>query len=70
MAFWDQITWVEFEEIIDDSTVAVLPVGSVEQHGMHLPLGLDYLIVDELSKKLVMKANKLGLRIIKLPSIP
>ncbi|MCS7107849.1 MAG: creatininase family protein [Sulfolobales archaeon] len=70
MVFWDQITWVEFEELVDSSTVALLPIGSVEQHGMHLPLGLDYLIVDEISRKLVVKANNLGFKVIKLPSIP
>ncbi len=70
MPFWDLITWVEFKEVVDEHTVAVLPVGSVEQHGPHLPLGLDYLIVDELARRLVERASTLGIKVIKLPSIP
>ncbi len=70
MSFWDLMTWKEFEDFVDDSTVAVLPVGSVEQHGTHLPLGLDYLIVDELARKLVEVAGSSGVKVIKLPPIP
>ncbi|MEM0361529.1 MAG: creatininase family protein [Sulfolobales archaeon] len=70
MSFWDLITWVEFEETVDDSTIALLPVGSIEQHGLHLPLGLDYLIVDELAKRFVERVRSSGIKVIKLPPIP
>lgn len=29
-----------------DGAVAVLPIGAVEQHGDHLPLGTDFLLVE------------------------
>jgi len=70
MPSWDLMTWKEFESFIDNSTVAILPVGSVEQHGPHLPLGLDYLIVDELCRRLVVRAEGEGLKVVKLPPIP
>ncbi|RFA97622.1 creatininase family protein [Pyrobaculum aerophilum] len=39
---WAELTWPEFERA--DKKVAVLPVGVVEAHGIHLPLGTDALM--------------------------
>ena len=36
------MTWPEVEEFLERSDMVILPVGSVEQHGPHLPLGTDY----------------------------
>jgi len=36
------MTWVEFEEALERSNMALIPVGSIEQHGKHLPLGTDF----------------------------
>jgi len=43
MKVWLQdMTWEEVEEALDRSgNVAIIPVGSTEQHGKHLPLGTD-----------------------------
>ena len=35
------LTWPEVAALPAD-TVAVLPLGSIEQHGPHLPLSTDY----------------------------
>lgn len=40
-----------------DYTTAVLPIGAVEQHGSHLPVGTDTLIASELAR---MVAERLG----------
>lgn len=37
--------------------IAVIPVGSIEQHGPHLPISTDSDIVTEISKKLCQKKN-------------
>ena len=37
------LTWPEVVALPPD-TVAVLPLGSIEQHGPHLPLSTDYVI--------------------------
>lgn len=37
----NDITMTEFEEGLKRTLVAILPVGSVEEHGAHLPLGTD-----------------------------
>jgi creatinine amidohydrolase len=41
---WWDLTTVDFAGLDRERTVAVLPVGAVEQHGPHLPVGVDALI--------------------------
>src|SRR5690606_6397316 len=43
MAFhiWSELSAPDLRTIVDDATVALLPVGAVEQHGPHLPLNTD-----------------------------
>ncbi len=38
---YEKLTWPEINEAIAQEKVIVLPVGSVEQHGFHLPLDVD-----------------------------
>lgn len=44
---------------ITKTKVAVIPVGSIEQHGPHLPLSTDSDIVTEVAKRLTEKKNYL-----------
>lgn len=37
--------------------VAVLPVGAIEQHGSHLPVGTDAIIAQEISSRLAKRLN-------------
>lgn len=45
---------------------AILPIGSIEQHGPHLPLGTDWIVVQEVAKRV---AGKLGACYL-LPALP
>lgn len=45
---------------------AILPIGSVEQHGPHLPLGTDWIIAKEIAKRVAEKLGDCYL----LPAIP
>ena len=38
---YEKLTWPEINEAIAQKKVVVLPVGSVEQHGYHLPIDVD-----------------------------
>jgi len=38
---YEKLTWPEINDAIDLGKVCLLPVGSVEQHGPHLPLDVD-----------------------------
>jgi len=46
-----ELTWVDAQEAFQKSKLAVVPVGSIEQHGPHLPVGTDYIIGDYLGKR-------------------
>lgn len=47
----EEITMPAFEAGLKQTRSAILPVGSVEEHGAHLPLGTDTVHVYELAKK-------------------
>ena len=42
-------TWPELGEALADASVALVPLGSTEQHGPHLPLATDHLIAEALA---------------------
>ena len=44
--FWAELTTRDFAQLDPARTVAVLPLGATEQHGPHLPLGVDQVLVD------------------------
>ena len=44
--FWADLTTRDFAALDPARTVAVLPLGATEQHGPHLPLGVDTRLVD------------------------
>jgi creatinine amidohydrolase len=39
--WWTDMTWRDFQRAEMDQVIAVLPVAAVEQHGPHLPVGVD-----------------------------
>ena len=51
----EEISWQEFEEKKVD--VAIIPVGSVEQHGYHLPLGTDSYVAKFLAEEAAEKSG-------------
>ena len=40
----------EFEGIDPDTSIAILPTAAIEQHGPHLPVGTDTLIMEGMLK--------------------
>jgi creatinine amidohydrolase len=50
---YEEFTWPEIREAVAQNRVAVLPVGTVEQHGPHLPLVTDVLTASEMSRRAV-----------------
>lgn len=39
--YWQDLTATEIQRCVSDRTVALLPLGAIEQHGPHLPLSTD-----------------------------
>lgn len=64
MELW-RMSWPEAREALSAAPVALLPVGSTEQHGMHLPLGTDWLTAQEIARR----ASARGPWLV-LPTIP
>ena len=56
MTLMANMTWYEFNER-KDKDVVILPVGSVEQHGPHLPLFTDTIISEGFANLLADKVN-------------
>ncbi len=44
--FWAEMTWTEFRDADMAEAIAILPVAAVEQHGPHLPVGVDTFIME------------------------
>ena len=44
-------TWTDLPSYFDTESLALVPIGSTEQHGPHLPEGTDHLIADALARE-------------------
>ncbi len=51
------LTWPEFAARTRDQAVVLLPVGALEQHGLHLPLSTDALIAERLAEQLATRID-------------
>jgi creatinine amidohydrolase len=49
---WTELRGPEFPDLSPE-TIAILPVGSAEQHGPHLPLNTDFVVADSLARDVV-----------------
>lgn len=45
-----EMTWTEVREAIEAGATAVVPIGSIEEHGPHSPMG-DYIVTDEIAAR-------------------
>ena len=49
--FWAELSWPEVKTLLSSITTVILPIGSTEQHGRHLPLGVDIFIPVDIAKR-------------------
>ncbi|HYP25145.1 MAG TPA: creatininase family protein [Blastocatellia bacterium] len=68
MAF-HELTWKEARERLARRPVVILPVGSTEAHGPHLPLATDVIISEEMSKRAARKLSARGIEALVLPPL-
>lgn len=54
-----EITWKDFETALLNTDAAIIPVGVIEHHGLHAPMGLDTFVAEEIAKRLSQNANAL-----------
>ena len=62
-------TWKEVGEALTRGVIVILPVGSTEAHGPHLPLSTDVIISEEMSRRAAVKLGKAGIEALVLPPI-
>jgi creatinine amidohydrolase len=60
-------TWVEVDALPRETTVLILPVGSTEPHGPHLPLATDVIISDGMAIRAARELRRRGLPAAVLP---
>ncbi len=53
------MTWEDVARYLETSDLVIVPVGSVEQHGKHLPLGADFIDAVEVSLRIAERAHVL-----------
>jgi creatinine amidohydrolase len=68
--FWTEMTWEDFRDGDPGGWIAVLPVAAVEQHGPHLPVGVDSFIAEGyLSRARALLPSSLPVTFLPLQSI-
>lgn len=59
-----EMSWPEAKEYFAKNDIAILPVGSNEQHGPHNPLGTDHLIAKSIAEEAAKRTGVLCLQVI------
>ncbi len=65
-----EMTWEEVRDLDRARTVAILPVGAIEAHGPHLPLGTDVVIALAMARAGARALKPRGLGALILPPLP
>src|SRR5579859_6222868 len=65
--YYDELTWPEINEAVLAKKVLLLPIGSTEQHGHHLPLDVDNFLARSVC---LTAAGKAPTELLVMPTIP
>jgi creatinine amidohydrolase len=64
------LSWPSFRELASPRAVAILPLGALEAHGPHLPLGTDIIIAEAMARDGALRLAARGYEPIILPVLP
>ena len=68
--WWDEYASREFASLDPESTIAVLPIAAIEQHGPHLPVGVDAAINRGMLETLIgLLPDDLDIRILPIQQV-
>ena len=56
--YFGDLNWPQLQETIEKNTVILIPVGTVEEHGRHLPVSTDAVIASEIARRTAEKVNR------------
>ncbi len=66
---WGRLTWPAARDHLAGAPIALLPVGSTEAHGPHLPLDTDVVIAEEMARRAVHRLEDRGVSSLLLPAL-
>ena len=61
----ERISWKKAEEYFKTHDIAVIPVGSIENHGSHLALGTDFMVPSKIAEQIDRETD-----VLILPAVP
>ncbi len=64
------LAWPRVQSLAEGGAVALLPVGSTEAHGPHLPLNVDVVIAEEVCSRVAQRLGNRGLDAVVFPAVP
>src|SRR5262245_51359517 len=64
-----EMTWTEVEQAMKDRPIVLLPVGSTEAHGPHLPLTTDSIIAVEAGRRTALKLKERSIAALIAPAV-
>ena len=64
-----KLTWEEAAKIAKSADALLIPIGSTEQHGRHMPLDTDAFVATHWSELTAIEAEKRGLSVLVLPTL-
>lgn len=56
--YFQDKSWLELQEYIDKGALVLLPLGMVEEHGPHLAVGADTMIVEDMTRDIAIEFSK------------
>lgn len=65
--YWEEHSWTDIQK--QKPEVVLLPIGSVEAHGPHLPLATDTIISGEVARRSALELEQRGIHTLILPPI-
>jgi creatinine amidohydrolase len=65
----EELSWPNAQAAIQAGAMAVIPVGSLEQHGRHLAINTDNVLGDAIAEAAVRKASDRGLKVLLCPPL-
>ena len=54
-----QMTWPEVQDLLTRTDIVIIPIASIEQHALHLPIGTDFLNGVERAKLVAQQTDAL-----------
>ena len=53
----DRLSWVQFRDRVASGAIVIVPVGALEQHGHHLPLGVDAILATAIAERVARRVD-------------